>query len=330
MGEDYLRNLVNRYLDKTSTDEELEVFVQLMKQGRLDQYIQEAMDRDMDKGLVAKLPKAANKMSFGRFRWPIAAAIALAMATATHYVYHKASSQKLAQANTILISNKTLSIRKQVLPDGSIIWMNPNTSLTYPAKFGKLREVTMKGEAFFEVTKDHAHPFVVTSGSVLTKVWGTSFRIRSIAGEKDTKVSVLTGKVSVSIPVKKGAPNSLKNTEVMLLPKQEATYQQADHQLLKTPISPVSDVYVWSKAALSFDNTKLSAIVKKLNQHYHTEIQIEGEELQQNQLTADFNGKNLADILELICKSLHTSYSKEAGKITLRTTTIQQPISSTN
>lgn len=327
MGEDYLRNLVNRYLEKKSTDQELEVFVHLMKQGLLDKYIQEAMNKDIDKGLKAGFPKAANKISFSRFRWPIAAAIALAMAAVAHYKYHTVSSQKLSDTSTIHINNKTLIVRKQVLPDGSIVWMNPNTSLTYPLKFGKLREVSMKGEAFFEVTKDHAHPFVVTSGNVLTKVWGTSFRIRSIPGEKDTKVSVLTGKVSVSVPVKKGVSNSIKNTAVMLLPKQEATYQQVDHQLLKTPISPASTVYVWSKAVLSFDNARLSEIVKKLNAHYHADIQIEGELLQQRQLTADFNSKNLADILELICKSLHTTYSKEAEKITLRTTTIQQLIS---
>lgn len=341
MQEDYLRDLVNRYLQKKSTDEELEVFVQLMKQGRLDHLIQEAMDKDQeamnqhtDTSLLAERVKATKRKGFDRFRWPIAAAIAMVMATAVHYLANDiASAEKIAQTNSIIINNKTLAIRKEVLPDGSTVWINPNTSLSYPAKFGKLREVSMKGEAYFEVTKDHAHPFVVTSGSVLTKVWGTSFRIRSIPGEKDTKVSVLTGKVSVSIPVKKGISGFLKQTspnEVMLLPKQEATYQQADHQLLKTPISPVSDVYIWNKSALSFENTRLSEIVEKLNEHYHVKIQIEGAQLYQRKLTADFNGKNLADILELICKSLHTNYSKEAGKITLRTTTIQQPKSSTN
>jgi transmembrane sensor len=326
MGEDYLKKLVNRYLEKKSTDEELEIFVNLMKQGKLDQYIQEAMNEDVDAHLQAE-PDIKRKSLFARLRWPVAATIALALGALTYVSISKLPSG--ITAKTIKINNLTSTIHKQVLPDGSTVWLNPNTHLSYPSRFGKLREVSMRGEAFFEVTKDHAHPFVITSGTVLTKVWGTSFRIRSIPGERDTKVSVLTGKVSVSIPGQKTAVTSLKQhdkEEVLLLPQQEATYQQANHHLIKAPIPVSSDVIVWRKANLSFEDTPLVQIAAELSKYYHVQIKAEGDTLNQTQLTADFNGKNLADILVLICKSLHTSYNKEDNTIILRTAN-QKPIS---
>lgn len=324
MGEDYLKNLVNRYLEKKSTDEELEVFIYLMRQGKLDQYLQDAMDKDIDTHLQTKF-HSKRRISF---RWPVAAAIALALATLAYITINHSPATSYAKTHSIRINNTTHVIHKQVLPDGSLVWLNPNTVLSYPSRFGKLREVSMQGEAFFEVTKDHAHPFVITSGRVLTKVWGTSFRIRSVPGESNTKVSVLTGKVSVSVPLGQTPSKTAKHSEIFLFPQEEVTYQPAAHHLLKAPIAETSDMDMWRKSNLSFDDAPLADITAQLSKYYNVDLQAEGEKLQHNQLTADFNGKNLPDILVLICKSLHTDYSKEDNKIILRTTaTTQKPIS---
>lgn len=324
MGEDYLKDLVNRYLDKKATDEELEVFIYLMKQGKLDQYIQDAMNKDVDVHLQTEF-HSKRKISFF---WPVAAAVALAIGSLTYITLRRSPAPSYAKIRSIKINNTTPIIRKQVLPDGSMVWLNPNTILSYPSRFGKLREVSMQGEAFFEVTKDHAHPFVITSGKVLTKVWGTSFRIRSIPGENNTKVSVLTGKVSVSIPIEQTLSETPKHSEIFLFPQEEVTYQPAARHLLKAPIAVTSDMDMWRKSNLSFDDAPLADITVQLSKYYNVDLQAEGEKLQQNQLTADFNGKNLADILVLICKSMHTSYTKVDNRIILRTTaTTQKPIS---
>lgn len=328
MEEDYLKKLVKRYLEKKSTDQELEIFVHLMKEGKLDQYIQDAMNDDIDATQQISLdPKSRNTLN--KFRWSIAATVAVAMGVMAYQSLYKPSSQTFARIGQVYINNLSSTTYKQVLPDRSTVWMNPHTTLSYPSKFGNLREVKMRGEAFFEVTKNHAHPFVIISGEVLTKVWGTSFRIRSIPGEINTQVSVLTGKVSVSIPKKGKTVNSLGSLgkeEVLLLPQEEANYKETDHHILKAPIPAGSDVIIWRKANLAFENTSLSAIARELNKYYHVQIQIEGSELQQNKLTADFTDKNLADILVLICKSVHTTYSTENNKIILRTTELK-PIS---
>jgi len=318
MQHDYLKNLVKRYLEKKSTDEELEIFIHLMKQGKLDQYIREEMDADTAVQQNEEEEESKGKRLY--LRWPIAAAIALIMAFSGYALFQQRDN---STSRMVKISNTGQRIRKETLPDGTTVWLNPNTSLSYPRKFGKLREVKMQGEAFFEVTKDHAHPFVITSGRVITKVWGTSFRIRSVPGENDTQVSVLSGKVSVTVPSASAGIRLSKDSskeEIFLLPQQEVIYKVADHRLIKSPIPETSDVAIWRKSSLSFENTKLKVIAAELSKFYHVKLNIEGNELQENKLTADFTDKNLADILLLICKSVHSTYSKEKDTITLRTT----------
>ncbi|MET4143033.1 FecR family protein [Pedobacter sp. UYP1] len=329
MNEDYLRKLVKRYLDKKSTDEELEVFVYLMKQGKLDPYIKEEMDTTIQQVTAEDSLQPDTAIKRKNYFIPylkIAASILLVSGLLTVIYFYK---NKQAATNIVSIKNRTGIIFKQVLPDGSQVWLNPNASLSFPSKFGQLREVTMQGEAFFNVTKDHKHPFQITSGQVLTKVWGTSFRIRSIPGENNTKVTVLTGKVSVSIPennqttsenssvtLERTSSKSKKTEEIMLLPQQEATYQKVARHLLKTPVS--ADLTMWHNVSLSFENETIENVTRILSKHYHLQIQAEGIQLNQYRLTADFTDKNLADILFLICRSVHTTYVRDEHKITLK------------
>lgn len=88
-------------------------------------------------------------------------------------------------------------IKKVILPDKTIAWLKGNSTLNYPSHFSDLtRDVTLKGEALFEVTKDPKHPFVIHCGDLKTTVLGTSFNVKTL-GEK-IEVVVLTGKVSLS------------------------------------------------------------------------------------------------------------------------------------
>lgn len=309
MEEENYKELVQRYLEKKSTDEELEIFVYLMKQGKLDKYLEETMNTDL--GLDQEQLVWPEKKGWLRlFRWPVAAAAVLTAGTLFFF-----SSQKQEQDTQIrnhMLYNSTGSVLKKILPDGSTVWLNPGSRFTYPSKFGEFRAVSMQGEIFFEVVKDHQHPFLISSGTILTKVWGTSFRIRSVPGEKISKVSVLTGKVSVSTVSK-------SKKEVMLLPEEEVSCNKSDQQLLKAPIELGSDMMVWRKAELSFEDTELSAIIPTLSRYYHVPIFLQEEKLKKYRLTADFKGKNLPDILMLICKSVQCSYSSTGKEITLST-----------
>ena len=209
--------------------------------------------------------------------------------------------------DSIILSNRTNAIHQQKLSDGSIVWLNPKSSLQYPKKFtGPFREVKMIGEAFFEVKKDHKHPFIIYSGGVVTRVWGTSFRIRAYR-HTTTEVSVVTGKVSVKIPKK-------DNSEIMLLPQQKAVYLEQG-LLLKKSDSLNPTMKRWQKTTLSFDNTPLQTVFNKLNSHYGVRIYTSDNQLGRYLLKADFNDQNLPAILDMMENSLNVTYVLDNDEI---------------
>jgi len=208
------------------------------------------------------------------------------------------------------VNNLTNSIYKQVLSDGSIVWLSPKSKLRYPKKFaGAYRQVKMTGEAFFEVTKDHAHPFIIYSGGVITRVWGTSFRIRAVQNA-NTEISVVTGKVSVKIP-------DHGDSEVMLLPAQKVVYQQQNNSLKRGVEAKESAMRIWQKATISFDNVPLSKVLSTLDQQYGMHIHTDDKELSNYLFKADFTGQNLPAILDMLENSLNVSYTMDDTDIIL-------------
>ncbi len=321
MDENYYKILVKRYVDKKLSDEELDVFIYLMKQGVLDQHLQDAMDEEL--GFVESpiiMPVQGTHKSFFRL-WPAAAIITISLGIGLYFLNpHQRStvSSPVVSTDTIRILNSSNLIAKEVLPDKSTIWMHPNTQISYPSKFtgSKLREVKMQGEAFFEVTKDHTHPFVITTGKVLTRVWGTSFRIKAIKGQA-TKVSVLTGKVSVSLPGHTTSKHLPTMLNVMLQPNEEATFIADQDELKKARITSKADLLIWQKSDLNFENNTLASITQILDKDYDVRITALEPTLYDEHITADFGGKNLPDILLLICKAVHANYTWNGNSITI-------------
>lgn len=322
MSENYYRILVKRYIDKKLTDDELLVFIHLMEQGKLDNYIGEAMDSQLDFHAVPIIENLAKINKVSSFKWwSIAATIVISLGFGLYLTNSNKKNQAASakEADVIRIVNSSALISKQTLPDGSNIWMQPGAIISYPVKFTqkKLREVNMRGEAFFEVTKDIAHPFVITTGEVFTKVWGTSFKISSIPG-RVTRVSVLTGKVSVSVAGDNALPtekNTVGKLNVMLKPNEEAIYAENNRALKKANVTAQAGLLIWHKLNLSFDNANLGEVITALRNNYHVSIKTSNQNLNSRHITADLNGNNLPDILVMISKSLHVTYSMQDNDI---------------
>lgn len=225
-----------------------------------------------------------------------------------------ANNTTLAVNTQQVFSNTTNAIKDIVLSDGSRVWVSPGSALTYTKTFEKhSRKVSLTGEAFFEVTKDHSRPFSISTGNVITKVWGTSFRIRAYAADKITRVDVVTGKVSVSVAgqqSKPGANNMLAAGDgVMLLPNQEAVYDKAADDLKKNIEIKDASLGMWKKASLSFNNTPISEVFKALNKSFNVNISSKDESINTDFLKADFTNENLPAIMEILKKTLNATYS---------------------
>ncbi len=224
----------------------------------------------------------------------------------------------------IIITNKTKTIYKQILPDNSIVWLSPDAQIKYHKIFKKnLREITLSGESFFEVTKDKKHPFVIYSDNITTRVWGTSFRVRDIKNAATAEVAVITGKVSVEIAQgnKRGGlfrSNSSSISNVMLLPKQMVTYKKVENNLQIGKTNKTPSLSIWEKTDLSFDKIPLGDVIHTLNKQYHVEIILHDKKLENLLLRADLNDQSLPDVLEMLKKSLKLTYVTDGKKFTLQ------------
>lgn len=274
-----------------------------------------------------KLP--ADKLRYRILKpWYAVAGIAAIFLIFISILYNNHPQVKYAQSaaiNTtdlVAITNKTRQIYKLRLPDNSMVWLSPGAQLTFPKTFGtRFRAVSMSGECFFEVTKNHSRPFIINSRSIVTKVWGTSFLVRDNIQGNSADVSVITGKVSVRINGKnKDNIDVLKlgQGEVMLYPHQKVIYL-ADQHILKsenTGIEP--SLQLWNRVNLTFDNRPLREIIPQLNIKYHVHIKVVNEKLNHYVLNADLAGFNLPDVLEALKKSLNVDYEMKNNIIELK------------
>src|SRR5690606_4885023 len=104
-----------------------------------------------------------------------------------------AISEKVAE-NTLIVPKG--GQYKVILPDGTAVWMNSDSKLVYPVRFdGKMRKVTLWGEAYFDVAKNAAQPFVVKADDVEIKVFGTQFNIRTYDDDGGTSATLIEGRI---------------------------------------------------------------------------------------------------------------------------------------
>ncbi|WP_207536084.1 FecR family protein [Desertivirga arenae] len=245
----------------------------------------------------------------------VAAMFFLACSIVLYFQNSSAPGNDTVISSYISVKNTSSSLTKHVFPDGTIAWMRPSAHLEYRKDFnnGPTRDVTMQGEAFFEVTKNPKRPFIIKTGEVYTKVLGTSFNVKSYPGMKQTEVSVVTGKVMVY--TLSSSPGKVKQ-EAFLLPKEKIIASVAEVKFEKRAETSVS-MNIWQKESLSFNNTPVGEVVKALNKKFASNIQIKDPIINQYQLNADFTNVNLPSVLELLSKSLGITYEINESGITM-------------
>jgi transmembrane sensor len=157
-----------------------------------------------------------------------------------------------------------------LLPDGSHIWLNENTQITYPAKWdSELRNVTCSGEAFFEVTKDAQHPFEVSTSLGNVRVLGTAFEVKNY--QNTLEVAVKEGKVQVN------PKNSTNKTDLVA---GEAIRYDASKQTLTRIANPAGVLFAWQSGEVAFDAIPMSEVIVVLEQLYKINIKLSNPALE--------------------------------------------------
>ena len=185
---------------------------------------------------------------------------------------------------------------KVVLPDGSVVWLNSDTKLTYPDVFtdGK-REVEISGEAFFEVEKDSLRPmYVKTAKGFTIKVLGTKFTVRSYDNDQESKTILYSG----SIELITQPSNNEKEVVLDLKPNECATIA-FDGTAKVTQIEKSTDI-AWLKGEIVFEDTPMGEVLKVIERWYGKKFEVRDSSFFNYKLNASFKSESLVQILDII------------------------------
>lgn len=230
-----------------------------------------------------------------------AAVILLCLSVGTVYLYMQPTSLQ-----TVSTMAET---RNVILPDGSSVLLNRHSSLSYPKRFkSDNREVQLTGEAYFEVSKDQKHPFIVQTEHINVQVLGTHFNVDAYRNNPEVKTTLLTGSVAVS--------NKSKSVRVILKPNEIAIYNKVEEKLTRKVLENVEDEISWRQGEFIFDDLPLQEIARELSNSFGATIHIADTALQNFRITASFrNGEDLTTILSVLHNAGYFDYSQNNKQI---------------
>ncbi|SKC15779.1 FecR family protein [Dyadobacter psychrophilus] len=213
------------------------------------------------------------------------------------------------------------SITKYIaLPDGSSVKLSPESKLSYPAAFVKNeREVLLNGEAFFDVTKNPESPFKVYTSDVVTTVLGTSFTVKAFDQDKDVRVVVKTGRVTVAANAPQSKTQEPEKNELVLLPNQQVVYHRNEQKMKRSLIenpAQVGPADITSQN-LVFEDAPVAKVFESLQKRYEVQIIYDADLMAGCQLTAELGQEPLFEKLGMICKAIQARYEVIDGQIVI-------------
>lgn len=196
------------------------------------------------------------------------------------------------------------------LPDGSSVWLNAGSTLTYPSIFAGERRVALTGEGFFDIAKNPELPFIVSAGSVNVKALGTQFNVFCYPDAGVISTSLIEGAVKIYKPEEEA-------NGIILKPNQQLVYEKG---VFSTRQLENLDDLLWKEGIYNFKSERLEMILKKLELYYDTKIIVKSPEILSYRYTGKFRQRDgVVEILRIIQKIHHFKISKddELNQITL-------------
>lgn len=243
------------------------------------------------------------------------------------------------------VSTRPGSKSKIQLPDGSMVWLNAGSKLTYTKDFGKKnREVMLTGEAFFDVTKNPEKPFLIQTNSINIKVLGTAFNVKAYPEDKQTETSLIRGNIEVTIknrpndkiflspseklvvenssvaenkksfinPGKTNRPTTAENiTPALLVPKLSI------NKLKYSPVDSTVAETQWINNRLVFRDESFADLAIRLERWYDVTIEINDGALEEARFNGIFQSETIVQALEALKISVPFVYEQKGNKITI-------------
>lgn len=239
--------------------------------------------------------------------WIAAASVLVALASAAAVFFFNGDKRTGDKVDTAFVEKNNSKGTKSVLElsDGTKIWLNADSRLQYPQVFkGNTREVKLNGEAFFDVAKNAAKPFVIHLSNGTVRVLGTSFNIRAYDDENKVETSVATGKVAF---IPRYQDPQKKQDTLFITPDRKLKYIYAAEELVIRPSSAIEDK-AWTEGKLIFKSMSWEEIALELERNFGKTIVFDDDELKKYRLTGSFQNNSLEQILYYLAKTADFDY----------------------
>lgn len=319
--------LFEKYLRKQATADEIRLLVRWIKESdSFHRFMNDAwkdasfeMEEALSEKLLADIkrtiyrPASAEKMkktqpaskflfSSGFFR--VAAVLAFLLATSLG-VYFYRSEPTLPDAVVWVEKGQKANL---ILPDGSKVWINADSRLTYGSEFtSRKRTLHLEGEAYFEVASDIHRPFIVETGEVSVRALGTRFNVKAYPDETEVSTVLMSGKVEVATG----------SDRLIMRPNEKIWFDKATRKMEKTRISDTERYAGWRHNSLAFQAETLEQIAVTLERFYNVKIRFESEALKHYRFTGTLGNTSLESILQILSFTSPLSYELTDSLIVL-------------
>jgi len=334
------RQLLNKYLDSNCTPDELQVIKAVLQEEGTEDLLHELMEErastyeavqtdnelcskisswetlviqrivDSSKNREKEIPSTLSNKRFDLFRYAAIWAGILLFSSLAVWQFKKAVLPQVTAFAYIESVNHQIYPVKYLLPDSSIVYLGKDGKIRYPEKFtGSNREVSLWGEAFFEVTPNRNKPFVVQTRHMQTRVLGTSFKIEAYEN-CPLVVSVATGKVGVS-----AATDGLSRELAMLTPGRKLTYNDVSGSQREAD-TDINSLKQWASGDLVFDEQPLRLVMLELQKRYGISARFNRTELADYKISGSFDkNENISSILTMLGVISNFRYELKDGTV---------------
>lgn len=201
------------------------------------------------------------------------------------------------QENPVSVTAPKGGIVNFELPDGSKVWLNAGSEIKYPACFsGEQREVSILGEAVFEIEKSEA-PFFVNNPGPRVRVYGTQFSVSAYANEPNVVVALAEGKVALNV----------NDKEIFLRPGEVSNFHKENRELSIVETN-IDRFMSWREGKLIFRDATLGSIIRTLERRYNASIRIVDAEVANYKYNAIIQGETFEQILDLLSRTAPIKY----------------------
>jgi hypothetical protein len=225
------------------------------------------------------------------------------------YIKENKPGEKLVYNSIIVPKGKIFKI---ILSDGTKVWLNADTKISFPQKFldtEDTRTVVLDGEAFFEVAHNKEQPFIVKSNDLEIEVLGTRFNVSSYASSDQISTTLVEGSVKIN-----NSKDSIAG--IILKPSYQAAFNKDTEKLEAFKVN-TTDFTAWMNNKVLFRNEAFKDLILKFERAYNVSIVNQIPELENERFTGEFDKESIEDIIKTFSSRLDFRYKIENKTITI-------------